>query len=521
MSSASSERPLFYSDTAPSRPLRESPGEWREGWLVLPESLGKWSEIRAWAQGGELPVSCRLVDGNERALVPWNRAGPGHHRIEARSGETRWKSRVEIEPETIDRTAFAALLQELSHELPASIALSLQRIGANLPIERTVLDQPTLAEELERLRRLVQGWPDGPPGLSAVLRSIGQAPVMRLVREPEIRPVERALRPDLTRLGPLLATLPLNRRGRPQRIVDMRPVESFETPENRFVAHFASLATRRLRRLDALAKEVAELDEQEIGVLANEMGRAIGSFPQLADLRPLADPPASQAMLRLAPYRQALGLWRRFKQSLAAILEDRRLDAPSENLPSLYELWGTLSVIDGTLAALGDAGWTVERQEIFGETAYGFGVRSLPGDRPAVTALSADRNLRLQIVPQAVANPRRQGLSSVSHRMIPDVAILLWEDERLASVLVFDPKYKRDGQKPVMGDIDKMHTYRDCIRDSDGKRVVTYAAIVYPGESVDYAGQVGAVSAVPGHASPSNAVRGKVAAALSQAASQR
>ena len=145
----------------------------------------------------------------------------------------------------------------------------------------------------------------------------------------------------------------------------------------------------------------------------------------------------------------------------------------------------------------------------------------LTGDRPAVTAFSADRSLGLQIVPQAVANPRSQGLSSVSHRMIPDVAILLWEGERLASVLVFDPKYKRDGQKPVMGDIDKMHTYRDGIRDSDGKRVVTYAAIVYPGESVDYAGQVGAVSAVPGHASPSNAVRGKVAAALSQAASQR
>ena len=514
MSSASSERALFYAGAA----LRESPGEWQDGSLVLPESLGDWRGIHVWAPGGRrLPVSCRLVEGKERAVVPWRRAGPGRHRVEAQNGEIHWEADIEIEPETIDRAAFAALLEDLAHGLPASIALSLQRIDANLPIEQTALDQPTLAEELERLRRLVRG----PRGLAAALHSIGQAPLTRLAREAEMRPVERSLRPDLTRLGPLLASLPLDSRCRPRRLVDMRPVESFDTPENRFAAYFARLAARRLRRLMALAKEVKDLNGQDAAKLYGEMKQAVGSFPQLAGLRPLAAPPASQAMLRLAPYRRTLGLWRHFRQSLAATLEDRRLDAPGENLPALYELWCALSVIRGALDALAGAGWTVESQQLVGKTTHGFGVRALPPNQPAVAAHSPDCRFRLEIRPQASAGLRGKPLSSVSHEMVPDMAILLWAGGELASALVFDAKYKRDGQRPVMADIDKMHTYRDAIRDAAGRRIVEYAAIVYPGEEVDYSGKVGAVSAVPGRTPPAEAVRGKVAEAITRPTGRR
>ena len=100
--------------------------------------------------------------------------------------------------------------------------------------------------------------------------------------------------------------------------------------------------------------------------------------------------------------------------------------------------------------------------------------------------------------------------------MVPDMAILLWAGGELASALVFDAKYKRDGQRPVMADIDKMHTYRDAIRDAAGRRIVSYAAIVYPGEGVDYAGKVGAVSAVPGRTPPAGTVCGKVAEAITR-----
>lgn len=511
MSSASSEPPLFYDDAVATPQFRESPGEWRPGWLVLPEDLGDWRNVQAWVQDTEVSVSLRVIDGKARVVVPWDRANPGRHRIVARGPERRWDTCVEIEPETISREAFAALLGELAHKLPASIALSLRRAGANLPLEITDPDRATPAEEFERLRWCVDGWPDDSPGLKAILRSIGQAPVMRLVREAEFRPIERALRPDLTRLGPLLATLPLDSKGRPRRILDMRPVESLDTPENRFVAHFARLVSRRLRRLGLLAETLEALDGKAIDDLVHQTRRAVRKIPELVELPSRTVPPESQAMLRLAPYRQALGLWLRFRKSLTATLEDRRLDAPSENVPSLYELWGTLSVILGTLDALRDAVWEVEHQEIVGETSYGLAVRTLAGGWSAVTARSPDRRFRLEVVPQASATPSGRSLTSVSYNMRPDVAVLFWEEDRLDSVLLFDPKYKRAGQAPVNEDIKAMHAYRDGIRDSHGRRVVTYAAIIYPGDDVDYSGQVGAIRAVPGIASPSETVRKKVA----------
>jgi PD-(D/E)XK nuclease superfamily len=36
-------------------------------------------------------------------------------------------------------------------------------------------------------------------------------------------------------------------------------------------------------------------------------------------------------------------------------------------------------------------------------------------------------------------------------------------------------------------DIDKMHAYRDAIRDQSGTRVVRYAATLYPGPELHYA----------------------------------
>ena len=515
MSSVTSDRPLFYDDKSSGGSFCKSPREWREYWLLLPDILGDWRETSCWLQGQRLSVSCMLVKDRPCAVVFWERAGPGRYRIEARCGETSWDETVEVEPETIDRAAFASLLTDLARDLPASIALSLWSAGV-LPTALRPADPPTLPEELLRLRHTVQGLPDGPPGLRAILRSVAQGPVMRLDREPEMRPVERALRPDLSRLGPLLATLPLDQCGRPKRIVDMRPFESFDTPENRFIAYFTRILQRRLRRLEGLAQSVPDLDPGEVADLKQVLGRSIRSFPEIADLRSLPTPPASQAMLRLAPYRQALRLWFRFKQSLAAVLEGLPLDSPIDDLPYLYEIWGTLCVVQGTLKALQNANWTVDHQEVIGKTSNGFVVQVFESSRPSITAHSGDGAFRLELIPQAYASVQGHGLRALSHLMIPDTAILLWRASRLETVLVFDPKYKRDEYGPVMRDIDAMHTYRDGIRAADGRQVVAYAAIIYPGADRDYAGQVGAISGIPGRTSPSEHVRSKLEDAIAR-----
>ena len=508
MSLVSSERPQFWDGST----LRESPPEWSEGWLVLPEGLGDWQKIRSSVQGSRVPVSLKLVKDTPCMLVPWRRANPGRYRIEASSTESTWHSTVEVEPRTIDRDAFGQLLQDISCQLPASIALALDKCGAHLPIDRVSREPPTLEEELQRLRWTVEGWPDDSgkvAGLKAVLGAIRQGPITQLAREPELRPVERALRPDLTRLGPLLATLPSDDQGRPRRVVDLRPVESIDTPENRFIAHFSAVVARRLRRLTDMAADVPALDESEVSDLSSTTRRAIKSVPQLRELRPRGTPPSSLKMTRLPHYRQALGLWSRFRHSLAATLDDRLLDAPLDNLPYLYELWGTLMALKGTIEAIAESNWTVENHVIFRESPYGFAIEPLLGGRAALVARSNDQALRLEFIPQAPANAGGSEFGSISNSMRPDVAVMIWRGTSLETVLLFDPKYKRQKQGPVAEDINKMHTYRDAIRGRGQRRVVRYAAIMYPGAAEkDYAGRVGAISAIPGkQPSPSERVR--------------
>ncbi|MFL5663618.1 MAG: nuclease domain-containing protein, partial [Ktedonobacteraceae bacterium] len=69
------------------------------------------------------------------------------------------------------------------------------------------------------------------------------------------------------------------------------------------------------------------------------------------------------------------------------------------------------------------------------------------------------------------------------------------------------PKYKLEGGQagmddgnglPKKEDIDKMHAYRDAIRDKAQRRVVQSAAILYPGSPQRYVDGIEALQAYPG-----------------------
>jgi predicted component of viral defense system (DUF524 family) len=97
-------------------------------------------------------------------------------------------------------------------------------------------------------------------------------------------------------------------------------------------------------------------------------------------------------------------------------------------------------------------------------------------------------------------------LHSISYEQRPDVAVEVCQPDQPVRIYLFDPKYKLDSEtpeesfissKPLKVDIDKMHAYRDAIRDEEDRRVVQYAAILYPGPLVSYARGIAALSAVP------------------------
>lgn len=117
---------------------------------------------------------------------------------------------------------------------------------------------------------------------------------------------------------------------------------------------------------------------------------------------------------------------------------------------------------------------------------------------------------------------KRGRLRNISYEQRPDVAVEIHPAQGAPWVLVFDPKYRLEGEaneglaadgRPKKADIDKMHAYRDAIRDEQGRHVVEYAAILYPGPAVPYDEGLEALSAVPGMESALETRLGEVIAA--------
>jgi predicted component of viral defense system (DUF524 family) len=131
-----------------------------------------------------------------------------------------------------------------------------------------------------------------------------------------------------------------------------------------------------------------------------------------------------------------------------------------------------------------------------------------------------------KLIPQRAYHRRGEPLRSASYEQRPDIAIEIEQPGRLPRALVFDPKYKLESEelegeitdgRPKKVDVDKMHAYRDAIRDSADEHAVEFAAIIYPGSSSETYGEgLEAIAARPGSAAPSaisrilsNALRGE------------
>ena len=131
-------------------------------------------------------------------------------------------------------------------------------------------------------------------------------------------------------------------------------------------------------------------------------------------------------------------------------LADERLDAPLQNLPSLYQSWCSLHVIDALLNVGAELGFRVVEQRI---------VHRLPGTlfvqvmRHGVAALRLEdptRGVTVTLTPER-SYGRSGDPRSVSFLQRPDVAVEIGRPDGDLDMLLFDPKYKLDADDQGSG----------------------------------------------------------------------
>ena len=485
------------------------PREWEQGYVALDVDLDGWQDVSLLRNSEPLEVYPRSLAGLPRVVAEWPYSGTGHYRLELNDARGREERLITVWPRKISRDNYLTLLDDLE-ELPRSIAVALQRRGALAGITLPEPAESTLGSELQRLRRAIEGSEER-PGLALVLRDLAQDPHVVLRGTEVWLPRDRIRRVHPARLAQAVAVgRDVDKTGLPRRLPEVRVEHTPDVYENRLVRSFhdqVSLRARRLRsRLERMGTQALADDLDDL-IAALRAGRRLAYFLDEVSASRVMPTKLTMVLLRRPAYRAALEGMLEFRRTVTVSLEDPALDAPLENLPSLYETWGTLQVIKAFVDVAGELGLEVE-ERIFRRDVSGLFLHVLGSGRAALIARSPQSGLSAKLFPQRGYHRRGRPLRSVSFEQRPDVSIEVDQIEGPPRVLIFDPKYKLDSEelegevtdgRPHKVDVDKMHAYRDAIRDQAGGHAVSFAAIIYPGASTEqYGAGLEAIAARPG-----------------------
>lgn len=288
----------------------------------------------------------------------------------------------------------------------------------------------------------------------------------------------------------------LDARGRPRALLDQRPNATRDVYENRVVCAWVELADAALRRLASLAPSAP------VDALRGQIREARATLDALGDVAVLDAMPTrvSMALARRREYRAALDGFLELLRSGQARLDEDALGAPLDNIPTLYQRWATLRTLSRCLRCACEQGWKLRSQTLARIERGGVVVKVLPGGVAALVFERGDgATVRVFVERQYGAGG---ALRSLTYPQRPDVTVERFEPGRGHALWVLDPKYKlvadvEGASQPVKADIDKMHAYRDAIRDSLGRPVVRHAAILYLGETMRWGAEISAIGARP------------------------
>jgi hypothetical protein len=483
------------------------PREWTTHWVEVAIPVEAWGVAELWRGTEPMPLTLRRIGGEVRVVAEWPRSGTGNYELRLISQSAQSRLLLTVRPEKLTPSSYAQLLEDLETRIPASVAVGLQRIGGLSGLELLPPQESTIAEEIHRLRRAITGTAQR-RGLADVLRDLARDPYRVLASQELWVRRGSARRPHPARLVQALtraSNIAVDKK--PLRVLDKRVTPDVDVYENRLVKAFAHQVERRLHRVRRL--ELSPTFQAEVETLAQRLRFAKRQASFLMDVGELDHIPDRMTMVLLMHplYRATLEGYLDFQRRLTIRLDTDALDSPLENVPYLYQIWGTLMVLQVLLSIGEDCGYRLTQQRLVGRDGGGAFVRVLPDGKPALTMLQLDTRTEVRLIPERSYSVG-PGLRSITYSQRPDVAIEVRAVGERPRVYLFDPKYKLDVEvleglsydgKPKKIDIDKMHAYRDAIRATDGERVVEYAAILYPGPEVIFAGGIEALHADPGN----------------------
>ncbi len=498
--------------------IHSQPREWVPYTLVVDISPEIWREINLSVNGIGYPVYLQQLDGRDVVCVDWARAGAGNYRIQARWPGGSCDEWFSIPPGKLTAGAFETLIQDLHRHLPLDVAISFKRAGGLVGFDLPSRSEYTLDAEIARIQRALNGT-NHRIGLIQILDNISADPHRTLVAKTQWTPRWRSRRPAPGGLPRAIAKPGnLMRQNKPVQVEDGYVEHSVDTRENQILKLYVQQVRQRLNYLLREVRNRNISAHTTVLSLDWHFQRVIRRAAFLGAVRDLHQSPSTVSMVlaRQPNYQAMYQGFLEFRRSPFVRLKSRDLSAPLDNLPSLYQTWGTLSVTAALIDHLSDRGFRLVHQRLIDRDATGLYIELLPRDQPIAELYRDGDYIVVRVWSEPTISAKGHRWRSVSYDQRPDLVVEISRAaEGPSQLLIFDPKYKLRGElmteedssdgppdalTPIKADIDKMHAYRDAIRDSDGNRLVAYAATLYPGQTREFGDDITAISAVPGNA---------------------
>lgn len=465
------------------------PQEWQACWLTS-AALNLTDAVQL--NGQPLSVMQRQCAGKVRTLIQLPRLGPGHYQVTVNGISQQF----EVAPSKLKRDELQQLLQDLSLQLPASLSQQLQRLGAFAGLEWQPPQRNGVEAELHRLQRAILGDAQC-LGLQQLVPQLAATPHQQLHTRYQLQPLVKTRRITAASLQQPARLFPVNAEKLPHRLWQAHTVASWQTPENQVLKLFWHQVQQRLRELQTMLSEpihtrLSQL-QQQLSLLAHQV-------PWLAQVTlPTQVPPLTQVLFKQPAYRALSYSFLQWQRDAVVTLQDTALQQPLSQLPYLYQLWGSLQVIQQVLNLAESYGYQVQQQHLCHYQAGSWRLQCLPTAVPVLRLQQPEHGVQVQLWLEHHYGQQASAFRSISHAQRPDLVLEVTPAQGLPRLYVFDPKYRlNSGQdRPEKADIDRMHAYRDAIRYQQ-QHVVQYAAILYLGRFYSYgAAEVEALPARP------------------------
>jgi predicted component of viral defense system (DUF524 family) len=368
-----------------------------------------------------------------------------------------------------------------------------------------------------------------PERLEELLEVIKRRPNSRLVREAAWSPTSAAGSPDWLRNPVVMARdwqrLSTGSRPTPGQVLDVRKEDSVDTAANRFLkfalTEFRDLCREVIEKHPNALSVLHEARELAVcldAVLARPFFRQVGRLTRL----PLDNP----TLQRRDGYREILRAWL-LAQAASALAWDQDEDAyggPTRNVATLYEYWVFLQIhqiLDEMVGVARDADnpRPADDADPFLEMKAGeLHIHLKRGKKtcaPFTITLASGMILRLHLYYERTFQIQREVTepSSYSRQFKPDYTLAIFparfqneqdaSEEGKIAYIHFDAKYRAESMKMIFGDLLKdeeldvekqeskasstyqrgdllkMHTYNDAVRQTAGSYVL------YPGSDTE------------------------------------